>query len=114
MKIKESIHQKVAVLTLKGNLMGPPETANLAEDVQGLVEDGLKRVVFDFANVNWINSLGVGAIMKCLTLLKSVNGHLYLVGLTEKVRSVFMVTQLLKVFVIKDTVDEAVNELNEI
>ena len=112
MKIKETIHQKVAVLTLKGNLMGPPETVKLVEDVQGLVEDGLKRIVFDFNNVNWINSLGVGAIMKCLTLLRAKGGHLYLVGLTEKVRSVFMVTQLLKVFTIKENVDEAVTELN--
>ena len=113
MKIKETIHQKVAVLNLKGNLMGPPETVKLVEDVQGLVEDGLKRIVFDFNNVNWINSLGVGAIMKCLTLLRNKEGHLYLVGLTDKVKSVFMVTQLLKVFTIKDTVEEAVNELNE-
>jgi anti-sigma B factor antagonist len=113
MKIKETIHQKVAVLTLKGNLMGPPETVKLVEDLRGLVEDGLKRIVFDFNNVNWINSLGVGAIMKCLTLLRNKEGHLYLVGLTDKVKSVFMVTQLLKVFTIKETIDEAVNELNE-
>jgi len=112
MKIKETIHQKVAVLGLKGNLMGPPETVDLFEDVRGLVEDGLKRFVLDFGNVNWINSLGVGAIMKCLTLLRNKGGHLYLVGLTEKVKSVFMVTQLLKVFTIKENLDEAVDELN--
>lgn len=114
MKIKETIHQKVALLTLRGNLMGPPETVTLFEDVEGLVKDGLKRIVFDFSHVNWINSLGVGAIMKCLTLLKNKEGYLYLVGLTDKVKSVFMVTQLLKVFTIKDSVDEAVAELNEI
>jgi anti-sigma B factor antagonist len=112
MKTKEKIHQKVAVLELKGNLMGPPETVDLFEDVQGLVEDGLKRFVLDFRNVNWMNSLGVGAIMKCLTLLRNKEGHLYLVGLTEKVKSVFMVTQLLKVFTIKEDIDEAVDELN--
>ena len=114
MKIKESIHQKVAVLTVKGSLMGPPETVKLFEDVTGLVEDGIKRIVLDFTSVNWINSLGVGAVMKCLTLLRNKNGFLYLVGLTEKVKSIFMVTQLIKVFTIKDTVDEAIDELNQI
>lgn len=114
MKIKETIHQKVAVLTLKGSLMGPPESVKLYGDVKGLVEDGFKRIVFDFSGVNWMNSLGVGSVMKCLTLLNNKEGYLYLVGLTDKVKSVFMVTQLLKVFVIKESVEEAINELNEL
>ena len=82
------------------------------EDVQGLVNDGIKRIVLDFTHVNWINSLGVGAVMKCLTLLRNKNGYLYLVGLTEKVKSIFMVTQLIKVFTIKETAEEAIEELN--
>ena len=112
MKIKETIHQKVALLTLKGSLMGPPESVKLFDDVNNLVNDGIKRIVFDFNNVNWINSLGVGSIMKCLTLLRNKEGYLYIVGLTEKVESVFMMTQLLKVFTIKDTTKEALEELN--
>jgi anti-sigma B factor antagonist len=112
MKIKETIDKKVAVLTLKGNLMGPPETLKLFEDVKNLLEDGIKRIVIDFKHVSWMNSLGVGAVMKCLTLLRNNKGYLYLVGLTEKVESVFVVTQLIKIFTIKDSVDDAVNELN--
>jgi len=114
MKIKETMHQKVAVLTLKGNLMGPPDSIKLVEDVKNLVTDGVKRIVLNFSAVNWINSLGVGSVMKCLSVIKEINGHLYLVGLTEKVKSIFMVTQLIKVFVIKDSVEEAVEELNNI
>jgi len=114
MRIKETIHQKSAVLSLKGNLMGPPDTIKLYEDVENLIADGIKRVAIDFTHVNWINSLGVGSIMKCLKNMNAVEGHLYLVGLTEKVRSIFMVTQLIKVFTIKDTIEEAVEELNNL
>jgi anti-anti-sigma regulatory factor len=56
----------------------------------------------------------VGSIMKCLTSIKNIEGYLYLVGLTEKVKSIFVVTQLIKVFTIKDSVEEAVEELNNI
>lgn len=112
MKIKEKIHQKVAVLALKGNLMGPPDSTNLFDDVQNLINDGVTRVVFDLTHLNWINSLGVGSIMKCLTALKNVEGELRLVGLTQKVHSVFLMTQLTRVFVIHETVEEAIEELN--
>ena len=112
MKIKESIHQKVAVMEIKGNLMGPPETNKLVDDVSALMNDGLKRIVMDFSGVDWMNSLGVGALMKCYKALKERKGNLYLVGLTEKVKSVFMISQLLSVFTVKDSVQEAVDELN--
>ncbi len=113
MKIKESIHQKVAVLSLRGNLMGPPASTKLFSDIQGLINDGVKRIVIDMQHLNWINSLGVGAIMKCLSALKQAEGHLRLVGLTQKVHSIFMMTQLTRVLEINNTVDEAVEELNK-
>ena len=114
MKIKESIHQKVAVLSLRGKLMGPPATNELFERVTLLMEDGVSRIVFDLKHVNWINSLGVGAIVKCYSAVQKGNGHLHLVGLSEKVRSVFVLSQLTKVLTIHDKTDEAVEELNKL
>ena len=113
MKIKEKMHQKVAVLTLKGKLMGPPATTKLIDDVKELLDDGVIRVVIDLKHVNWINSMGVGAILKALSLLNKAGGVLHLVGLTEKVRSVFMMSQLTKIIPINATVNEAIEELNK-
>ncbi len=113
MKIKETMYQKVAVLSLRGKLMGPPATKELFNRVTQLLEDGVIRIVFDLRHVNWINSLGVGAIVKCYSAVQAKNGYLHLVGLTEKVRSVFVMSQLTKVFTIHQTVDEAVSELNQ-
>ncbi|MGD9899916.1 MAG: STAS domain-containing protein [Calditrichaceae bacterium] len=114
MKIKESIYQKVAVLSLRGKLMGSPETKELYDDVCSLIQDGVIRVVFDLTHLNWINSMGMGMIMKCLTTLNKADGHLRLVGLSEKTRSVFVMTQLINVFIFHDSVNAAVDELNNI
>jgi anti-sigma B factor antagonist len=113
MKIREAIHQKVAVLSLRGNLMGPPESTKLYEHVSNLIDDGISRIALDLQHVSWINSLGVGAIMQCFKALNEVDGHLRLVGLTEKVHSIFMMTQLTKVLMINTSVDEAIQELNQ-
>lgn len=113
MKIKETIHQKVAVLSLRGKLMGPPATNELFERVAALIADGVIRIVLDLSHVNWINSMGVGAVMKCLTAVRDAEGHLHLSGPTEKVHSVFVMSQLTKLFPIHENVDEAIIELNK-
>ena len=84
MKIKETLYQKVAVLSLRGKLMGPPASTKLYDDVVNLLENGVIRIVFDLSHVNWINSLGVGAIVKCYTAIEKYKGLLHLVLRDER------------------------------
>ncbi len=113
MKIKESIRQKVAVLSIKGNLMGPPGTDKLIQNIELLLHDGIKRIILDMKHVGWINSMGVGSIMKCYKLIEAQDGRFCLVALTEKVKGVFQVTRLIQILSIKADLDQAVNELNK-
>lgn len=114
MKIKDSIHQKVAVLAISGSLMGPPDTNELIEKIENLIQNGIFRIVIDFKHVKWINSLGVGSIMRCRSMVEKTEGWMHLSGLTEKVRSVFVMAQLTKVFTIHESVDEAIEALNQV
>ncbi len=113
MKIKETIRQKVAVLSIKGNLMGPPGTDKLLENIDQLLHDGVKRIILDMRHVNWINSMGVGAIMKCYKRIDNQKGRFCLAELTEKVQGVFQVTQLIQILSIKPDLEKAVEELNK-
>lgn len=114
MKIKEIMHQKVAELELHGKLMGPPETRNLTASVTDLLEDGVSRIVLNMKDVNWINSLGLGAIVSCIKTIQNGQGQIFVSGLTQKVRSLFMMSQLIQVVSVRDTASEAVQELNAI
>ena len=106
------MHQKVAELELHGKLMGPPETAKLVNVVKNLLNDGVSRVVLNMKHVNWINSLGLGAIVKCITTVRDEKGSLHLSGLTEKVHSLFIMSQLIKIVTIHETAQEAIKTLN--
>ena len=114
MKIKESIYQKVAVLSIKGKLMGPPESNLLYNNISELIEDGVTRIALDLKNVRWINSMGLSAILKSMNIINRANGHLHLAHLSDKVKSVFVISQLTKVFTIHDTVDDAVLSMNQL
>jgi anti-sigma B factor antagonist len=112
MKFKDKIEGKVGILTLKGKLMGPPDTDELHDEVKSLLGGGAKNIVLDMGGVSWLNSMGVGAIMRCYTTVKSHDGELCLARLTEKAHSLFIITQLIKVFKVFETVDEAVSSYN--
>ena len=113
MKIKETIVLKVAVLKLQGKLMGPPETEDLQNHIKNLIGEGLKLFVMDMKNVRWLNSMGLGTLIKCLKMIREINGRLVLAEISPKINSIMSISQMNQVFETKETVKEAVNELNK-
>lgn len=108
MTIKETIADDVAVLKLKGNLMGEPDTTELREKVRSLIGDDIRKIVVDLGGVKWINSSGLGALISSLTSVRNSGGDLRLASVADKVQSLFLVTQLVKVFKTYETTDRAV------
>jgi len=99
----------VTVISVKGNLMGGPETVAVHEKVKELIDNNIKKIVIDLSKVKWMNSSGLGTMMGCLTSLKNAEGELKLSGVAEKVKSLFMMTKLITIFDTYDTVEEAVS-----
>src|SRR3990172_1948597 len=98
MQVNEQRQGDVTVLSLKGKLMGGPETQAVHAKVKELAENKSVKVVIDLAKVKWMNSSGLGAIMGSLTTLKNAGGELKLANVTEKVQSLFMITKLITIF----------------
>ena len=108
MKIKEKIENHVAILSLSGKMMGGPETQMVHDHIKSLINDGIKNVVIDLGDVKWMNSSGMGVLMASMTTLKAEEGKLALARVTEKVKSLLIITQLIKVFTTFETVERAV------
>lgn len=108
MKIKEKIESHVAILSLSGKMMGGPETQMVHDRIKSLINDDIKNVVIDLGDVKWMNSSGMGVLMASMTTLKAVEGKLALARVTEKVQSLLIITQLIKVFTTFETVDRAI------
>jgi anti-sigma B factor antagonist len=108
MAIKEHIHGDVAVLTPAGSMLGDPESAALRDRIKGLIGDGFLKIVLDLSRLEWVNSAGLGALIASLTSLTQAGGELRLACVTDKIKSLFLITQLVKVFKTYETVDRAV------
>ena len=113
MKIKEKIERHVAILSLSGKMMGGPETTQLHDKVRGLINDKIPKVVIDLKGVKWINSSGLGILMATHTTLKNAGGELKLANVTEKVESLLMITQLMRIFDTYESIDRALASLTD-
>ena len=107
MQIKEQIQGDVAIIELKGKLMGGPETMAIHDKVKQLVANNVNKVVIDLGKVTWLNSTGLGALMGSMTSLRNAEGDLKLARVTDKVKSLFMITKLITIFETFDSIEEA-------
>ena len=80
----------------------------LREQLHSLVAQGQTHVVVDLDGVDFLDSTGLGVLVGALKRLRSSGGELHLICTQPRIRKVFEVTGLTKVFPMHDSVDEAV------
>ncbi len=77
-----------------------------------LIENQAQKVVLDLEKVSYIDSSGLATLVEVLQKLKSSNGQLKLVNLQEKVRGVFEITKLEKLFEIYSQIQQAIESFS--
>ena len=102
----------IAIIEVRGSLVGDGETDELRADVDDFVEQGNKRLILDLHKVNYMNSSGIGAVIHAHTHFVKAGGQVKLVGLTQNVQNLFAITRLVEVFDVCETIDEAVSSFS--
>ena len=108
MTLREKLHGEVVVISLSGSLLGEPGATNLREAVYRLLGENKKHFVIDLGDVRFINSMGLGALIASLTSVRNRGGDMCLARVKDKVQGILMITKLVKVFRLYETVDKAV------
>ena len=60
------------------------------------IELNKKNIVVDLANVDWMNSVGLGMLISALTTVKNSGGRLVLANI-DKIESILTITRLISV-----------------
>src|SRR5215470_8793120 len=89
-------------MDIRGRIVLGQEIGTLRDAVHALVEQGKKKIVLNLAEVDFIDSAGVGELMGSFTSVRNAGGDLKLCNLTQKVHDILNVTKLYTVFDIKD------------
>jgi len=92
----------VTILDIRGRLVLGDEIHELRDAVRNLISQGKKKIVLNLADVDYIDSSGVGELVGSFTTVRNAGGELKLLNLTQKVHDVLHVTKLYTVFDIKN------------
>ncbi len=111
MEIKVKILGDIGIIELKGKLMGLPDTEILNDEVKALIKQNIKKIIMDLHDVDWINSSGIGSLMRTFISINNIVGQFRLVRISAKVADVLDLTQLIRIFKPYESLDEAIKSL---
>ena len=114
MRLSDRVVDNIVILQPKGKIMGGPDTSLLHDKLHEYIEQNRKQVVIDLSEVDWMNSTGLGILIAGYTTLRNHQGELKLANVTEKIRSLLIITKLVTVFDAYDSVDEAVKSFPKV
>jgi len=112
MQIEERPFGDVVVLDLKGRVMLGEGDEILKDKVNSLLNQGKKKIVLNLAEVPYIDSAGLGEVVRTFTTVSRQGGQLKLLNLTKRITDLLAITKLLTVFDTYDSEDEAVQSFS--
>ena len=98
MQIEERVVNEVTILDLKGKItLGEGDEA-LKDKINSLIQQDRKRILLNLAEVPYIDSAGLGEVVRTYTTVSRQGGQLKLVNLTKRITDLLAITKLLTVF----------------
>ena len=112
MKIASREVDHVTIIDVSGRIVLGDETEALRHAVRDQLSKGKKKIILNLADVDYIDSSGVGVLVASFTAVRNSGGELKLLNLTQKVHDILNVTKLYTVFDIKDDEFKAVKSFD--
>ena len=106
MEIQMREQDSIAILSLSGRL-DLASGATLKEHLKRLTEEKTVQIHLNLAEVEFINSSGLGALVSIMKEIRLLKGRLTLSNLASYVQEIFEITQLSHIFEIYATEEEA-------
>ena len=112
MDIAERTVSEVTVLDLKGKMTLGEGDELLKDKINSLLASGKRKLVLNLEGVPYIDSAGLGEIVRTYTTVSRQGGSLKLLNLTKRIEDLLSITKLLTVFETFDTEAEAIQSFS--
>jgi anti-sigma B factor antagonist len=112
MQIEERQVGEIMILDLKGKITLGEGDEVLKDKINSLILQNKKRILLNLADVPYIDSAGLGEIVRTYTTVSRQGGQLKLVNLTKRITDLLMITKLLTVFETFDVEQDALKSFS--
>src|SRR5207245_5101716 len=111
MQIEERAVGDVMILDLKGKITLGEGDELLKDKINSLVNQGHRKIILNLAGVPYIDSAGLGEVVRTYTTVSRQGGSLKLLNLTKRITDLLSITKLLTVFETYEYENEEVRSL---
>lgn len=105
MTINERKSGDVTVLDVEGKILLGEGDVQLKRKIDELIERNESKLVLNLANVPYMDSGGLGEVVRSYTTVKRAGGDLKLLNATKRISDLLTITKLITVFELHE--DEA-------
>jgi anti-sigma B factor antagonist len=113
MKLVTRLIDCVEVVQINGRIELGEGSAAVRDVVRDLLAKGRKKILLNLADVDYIDSAGLGSLVSAFTSVRNDGGELKLVYLTRKVQDLLQMTRLYTVFEILDDEEAAIKSFDK-
>src|SRR6516162_684947 len=112
MQIEQRTVSEVVVLDVKGKITLGEGDELLKDKVNSLLNQGYKKIVLNLAEGPYIDSAGLGEIVRTYTTVSRQGGSLKLLNLTKRITDLLSITKLLTVFETFESENDAIRSFS--
>jgi len=98
MKVSTRKNGNVIIIDIQGKILLGEGDVEIKQIVDELLKKGAGNVLLNLANVPYIDSAGLGEVIRCFTALRRNGGNLKLLSPNERIIDLLNITNLLNVF----------------
>jgi anti-sigma B factor antagonist len=107
MKIETRTIGDVRILDCSGKITLGEGTMAIRNTVRDILKNNGKKIILNLAEVNYIDSSGIGELVSTYSTVANSGGQFKLLNLTKKIQELLAITKLLTVFQVFDNEQSA-------
>jgi len=103
----------IRILDFSGKITLGEGTQSLRKAVRNAMENGTKSIILNLREVSYVDSSGLGELMRTYTSITSAGGRLKLLHVTDRIRELLEMAKLLSYFEAFDDEKAALDAFSE-
>jgi anti-sigma B factor antagonist len=98
MKFSTRKVREVVIIDVEGKILLGEGDVEIKQAVDALIDKGTKNILLNLEKVPYIDSAGLGEVIRCFTALRRIGGSLKLLSPNSRIIDLLDITNLLNVF----------------
>ena len=101
------------VMMIEGKLLSEQETAPIREQINGELDNGTQKFIFDLKGIEFVNSACLNFLVSAKKLVAEKDGKIVLCNVPDQLKKLLSVTKLESYFIIAGRTGEAMTMLKQ-